>query len=155
MARLDDLAACASSLCCPTLVIGGNTSLREIPSLQRIQFLGESVTVMSGIPNPFTVVGWITVLLILVFVADASRTAWRRGDRRKALVVGGSVEFFLVMGLATSALLLWGPLEVPLALSLCYQGLVAVMGYELTRDLLRASQLVRELRGERGRAARK
>ena len=39
-------------------------------------------------------------LLILVFVADASVTAWRRGDRRKALMVGGSVEFFLLAGLA-------------------------------------------------------
>ena len=36
----------------------------------------------------------LSSVLLLVFVADASVTAWRRGDRRKALMVGGSVEFF-------------------------------------------------------------
>ena len=39
------------------------------------------------------------MFLIIVFVADASVTAWRRGERRKALIVGGGVEFFLMLGI--------------------------------------------------------
>ena len=80
-----------------------NLNYREITSLRHIQFLGEPVTVFTGVPNPWMLVGQSAVLLLLVFVADAIVTAWRRGDRRKALMVGGSVEFFLLAGLGTSA----------------------------------------------------
>ena len=82
---------------------------------------------------------------MLVFVWDASVTAWRRGDRRKAWMVGGGVAFFVLAGLATSSIVLWGNIQAPLVVSHCYLGLVAVMGYELSRDVLRASELVREL----------
>ena len=89
--------------------------------------------------------GYVTMLLILIFVADASVTAWRRGERRKALMVGGSVEFFLLLGTVQAALIHWAHLPIPVVISPLYLGLVAVMGYELSRDVLRASQLVHEL----------
>jgi PAS domain S-box-containing protein len=130
----------------PNLLIGGNVTLRAIPGLQHMQFLGDSVTVNRGVPNPWNLLGSFTVLLVLIFVADASVAAWRRGDRRKALIVGGSAEFFLGTGLVTSVWINWGGLHLPQALSLYYLGLVAVMGYELSRDVLRASQLGHELR---------
>ena len=72
------------------------STIREVTSLRHIQFLGESVTVIGGVPNPLTLFGQFGVVLVLIFVADASVTAWRRGDRRKALMVGGSVVFFLL-----------------------------------------------------------
>ena len=89
--------------------------------------------------------GYATMVLILFFVADASVTAWRRGDRRKALMVGGSVEFFLLLGNVETALIYWQNLPIPIVLSPLYLGLVAVMGYEVSRDVFRASQLVHEL----------
>ena len=84
-------------------------------------------------------------VLLLVFVADAGITAWRRGDRRKALMVGGSVEFFVLIGFGQSALVFWANLQMPITLSVLYMGMISVMGYELSRDVLRASQLVGEL----------
>ena len=114
--------------------------------LQHAQFLGESVTVPGGVPNPVMLFGQSTVVLILVFVADAGITAWRRGDRRKALMIGGSAEFFLLSGLGTSAVVMWGYVQAPIAISPLYLGMVAVMGYELSHDVLRASQLVKELK---------
>ena len=113
--------------------------------LQRIQFLGEPVTVPTGIVNPWQLVTQTTVILILVFVADASVTAWRQGDRRKALIVGGSVEFSLLTAIVTAAPVTWGVARAPYIFSLPYMCLVLVMGYELSRDVLRASQLVEEL----------
>jgi signal transduction histidine kinase len=41
---------------------------------------------------------------------------------------------------------IWGHVQAPLVFSLLYLGLVAVMAYELSTDVLRASQLVHELR---------
>jgi signal transduction histidine kinase len=124
---------------------GQNLTYRSMLSLEHIEFLGESVTVGVGVPNPWQLVTQTTVILILVFVADASMTAWRRGDRRKALIVGGSVEFSLVTAFVTAAPVTWGFAKAPYIFSLPYMCLVLVMGYELSRGVLRASQLVAEL----------
>ena len=136
----------------PSLLMGGNPNLREIPSLQQMQFLGESVTLTRGIPGTWALIGSLTLVLTLIFVADASITAWRRGDRRKALIVGGSVWFFLLVGLVTSLMTYWAGFNIPPANSLYYQGLIAVMGYELSRDVLRASQLAHDLRASEARS---
>jgi PAS domain S-box-containing protein len=116
-------------------------------ALGQIRFLGEFVTVLGGgVAQPLlTLFGQSSIVLVLVFVADASVTAWRRGDRRKALVVGGSVEFFLLTGLGSSSLVFWAHLQIPIVYSLLYVCLVAVMGYELSHDVLRASQLLHDL----------
>ena len=55
----------------PSLLMGGNPSLREIPTLQQMQFLGESVTLNQGIPGFWALIGSLTVLLTVIFVADA------------------------------------------------------------------------------------
>jgi two-component system, LuxR family, sensor kinase FixL len=128
-----------------TFLAGMNVNYQAVSNLRRIEFLGESVTVLGGTLNPLTLLGQFGVFLIVVFVVNASVTAWRRGDRRKARMIGGSVAFFILAGLGTSSIVLWGNVQVPIVVSHCYLGLVVVMGYELSRDLLRASQLVKEL----------
>ncbi len=127
-------------------LIWGNVNYLEITSLHRMAFLGDSVTVFTGVRNPWMLFGYMTMLLILIFVADASVTAWRRGERRKALLVGGTAEFFLLLGTVQAALIHGAHLPIPVVISPLYLGLVAVMGFELSRDVLRASQLVDELR---------
>ena len=129
----------------PTFLFGASVNYREITSLRPVMFLGEPVTIFKGIPNPWMLLGYATMVFILGFVADASITAWRRGDRRKALTAGGSIVFFLLLGNVETALIYWKSLPIPIILSPLYLGLVAVMGYELSRDVFRASQLVREL----------
>ena len=71
-------------------------------------------------------------------------TVWRRGDRRRALLIGGS----MVLG----AILTWhvpmvirGIVEAPFFLALTYTGVVAAMAYDLSRDIARAARLAREL----------
>ena len=128
-----------------TFVAGLNVNYLTVSSPRHIQFLGESIAVLGGVPNPLMAFGQFGVLLILVFTVDASVTAWRRGDRRKAVTVGGSVDFFILAGLATVSVVIWGNVQAPIVISPCYLGLVLVMGYELSRDVLRASQLVHDL----------
>ena len=126
-------------------LVWGNVNYLEITSLRQVQFLGDSVTAFTGIRNPWMLFGYATMLLILIFVADASVTAWRRGERRKALMVGGSVEFFLLLGTVGAALIHWAHLPIPVLIAPLYLGLVVMMGSELSRDVLRASRLVHEL----------
>ena len=128
-----------------TFAAGLNVNYQTVAPPRHIQFLGESISVLGGVPNPLMAFGQFGVLLILVFTVDASVTAWRRGDRRKAVTVGGSVDFFILAGLATVSVVIWGNVQAPIVISHCYLGLVLVMGYEMSRDVLRASQLVHDL----------
>src|SRR4029077_17919098 len=85
-----------------------NLNYREIPSLQHFSWWGgETVSAPVGVPNPWTLVGQLSLLLLLIFFLDVTITVWRRGDRRRALMVGGSAVFFLALLLGESALVTW------------------------------------------------
>ena len=126
-------------------LVGQNLNYREITHLGHIPFLGESVSVAAGVPNPWMVVGQLSLIMLLIFAADATVTAWRRGDRRSALTVGGSIMFFSFVSTGQSMLVFWGVVQAPIVASIPFLGLVMAMGYELSRDVFRASQLVGEL----------
>ena len=122
-----------------------NINFRKITALRHIWFLGESVSVPIGVTNPWVLVAQLSLLLLVIFVADAAITAWRRGDRRQALTVGGSILFFVAAGTAQGTAINWGIFSTPVTVSLFYQGLVAAMAYELSYDVLHAAALARRL----------
>ena len=124
---------------------GQNLNYREITRLQHIPFLGETVQIAKGVPNPWMLVGQLSLVALSLFAADASVTAWRRGDRRSALTVGGSIVFFALVSTIQSLVVFWGIVQAPISASLSFMGLIAVMGYELSYDTLRASHLARDL----------
>ena len=123
-----------------------NLNYREISVLRHLPFLGDTVSVAEGVPNPWMLVGQLSLLLFVIFVADASIAAWRRGDRRQALVVGGSIAVIAVGSTLEAVLVMWGVVHAPLTISFLFQGLVAVMGYQLSDDALRAVRLADDLR---------
>src|SRR5205814_3278525 len=122
-----------------------NINYRQITALRHISFFGEPVSVATGVPNPWMLVAQVSLLLLVIFVADAMITAWRRGDRRQAAVVGGSILFFVVLGTAQGVAIGWGLISMPITVSLFYQCLVAAMAYELSYDVLHAAALARRL----------
>jgi two-component system, LuxR family, sensor kinase FixL len=128
-------------------LIGQNLNYREITSLRHISVLGEPVSIAEGVRNPWMLLGQMSILGLLIFVVDATITVWRRGDRRLALMVGGSIMFFLLVGSAPSALSLWGIIQWPPTTSLFFVGIIAAMSYELGGEALHAAQLARDLRG--------
>ncbi|MCX6915685.1 MAG: PAS domain-containing protein, partial [Verrucomicrobia bacterium] len=85
------------------------------------------------------------LLLLVLFVADATVTVWRRGDRRQALTVGGSIVFFTLAGTVQAVLVLWEMVHWPMTTSFFYLGIVVAMGYDLSRETLRAAQLSEDL----------
>jgi two-component system sensor kinase FixL len=122
-----------------------NLNYREITALRHVSFLGDTVVVAEGVPNPWMLIGQLSLLLLVIFVADAVITVWQRGDRRQALLVGGSMVFFVVAGTGQVVLILWGIIHAPITASLFFMGVVAAMGYELSQDVLRAARLSDEL----------
>jgi two-component system, LuxR family, sensor kinase FixL len=59
-------------------------------------------------------VGQLSLLLLVIFAADAAITAWRRGDRRQALVLGGGIVFLASMGTMRAILVFWGIISAPI-----------------------------------------
>ena len=123
-----------------------NINFRQITALRYISFLGEFVSVPRGVPNPWVLVAQFSLLLLLIFVLDATITVWRRGERRQALIVGGSILLFTTAGTVEGVTIAWGIIEMPVTVSLFYQAIVAAMAYELSYDILHATALARRLR---------
>jgi two-component system sensor kinase FixL len=125
---------------------GQNLNYREITRLRHISFLGESVPIAVGVPNPWMLVGQVSILALVIFILDATITVWRRGERRLAVALGGSILLFAGAGAGQTALVSWGVVQWPLVPSLFYLGVIVAMGYELANDALRAAHLARDLR---------
>jgi len=127
-------------------VFNPNLNYREITALRDVSFLGERVVVADGIPNSWMLIGQLSLLLLVIFVADAAISVWQRGDRRQALSVGGSIVFFVVAGTVQTMLIFWGIIHTPITASVFFMAIVAAMGYELSQDVFRAARLSDDLR---------
>ncbi len=122
-----------------------NLNYVEIHGVHRVPFLGEAVSVAEGVVSPWTRLGELSSLLVLLFLADATVSVWRRGDRRRAVTVGGSALLFILVAAGVSSLVHAGVLRWPYLVSIPYFGIVAAISFELTSDILRASELSRRL----------
>jgi two-component system sensor kinase FixL len=130
-----------------------NINYREIISLRHVSFFGERVACAEGVTNPWTLIGQLSLILVVIFLADATITVWRRGDRQRATMLGGSMVLFAVAGVGQSILIFWGITHGPLTASFFFMGVVATMGYELSQDLLRTARLSDDLRESEHRMA--
>jgi two-component system sensor kinase FixL len=122
-----------------------NVHYREITALRRLSWGGEMASVPLGTPNHWSLVNQVTLLLLLAFFIDATITVWRRGDRKRALLVSGSIIFFGVIVVAQVMLVVRGVIQVPFVSCFAYLGIVAALGYQLCDDTVRAPQLARKL----------
>jgi PAS domain S-box-containing protein len=126
-------------------VLSPNINYRKVIGLRHIPFLGESVSLPVGVPNPWMLVAQCSLLLLVIFAVDATISVWRRGNRKQALVVGGSIVLLVVLASAQAVVMTWGIVAMPLMVSLFYLLLVGAMAYELSYDLIRAARVNRQL----------
>jgi PAS domain S-box-containing protein len=123
-----------------------NLSYRQITSLMKVSWWGgETASVPVGVTSPWILVAQLSSVLLIVFFINATITVWRRGDRERALRVGGALSLFSLIAVGEALLVVWGILQVPFLACFTILGLLAVMGYELCSDILRAAKLAREL----------
>jgi len=119
-------------------------NFRAITDIRHFSWGGEILSVPVGLPNPWGLISHVSLLLLLIFFVDATITVWRRGDRRRALLVGGSMIFGAILAWHVP-LVIWGAIEVPFFLGFTYTAIVAAMGYELSNDMAQAAQLAGKL----------
>jgi len=126
-----------------------NLDYKQITGLRHLMvFGGERIALAKGIENPWIKVSELSSLFLLIFVVDASITLWHRGYRRarhRAVVVGGSMTFFISIAAGTSALIEAGLMRSPYLISLPFLAIVLAMGYELSSDVVRAARITRQL----------
>src|SRR6184192_1015837 len=125
-------------------IFTSSINYRQITGLRQFPWGGEIISVPIGVANPWGLLSSVSLLLLLIFFVDATITVWRRGDQRRALVVGGSMIFGAILAWHVP-LVIWGIIDIPLFLCFAYSGIVAAMAYELSYDLLHAAQLSRRL----------
>src|SRR5438094_3425021 len=126
-------------------VVTPNINFRRITSLRHFSWWGgDMISMPVGVANPWGLLSSVSLLLVLVFFVDATITVWRRGDRRRAFVVGVSMIFGAILAWHVP-LVIWGIIDVPFFLCFAYSGIVAAIAYELSHDLLHAAQLALRL----------
>jgi PAS domain S-box-containing protein len=127
------------------LILTPNINFRKITSIRHLGLWGgEMASLPVGVPNPWGILSLISLPLLLIFFVNAMITVWRRGDRRRALIIGVSMIFGTILALHVP-LVIWGVIHVPFFLCFAYTGIVAAMGYELSNDVFHAAQLARKL----------
>jgi PAS domain S-box-containing protein len=128
---------------------GINLHIGSIKSLQKVNFLGEPVAMLGEwTPNPWVRLGQLAALVQVVYVIDASLRLWRTGareSRRRAVLVGATLAFFILFASAQAGLVVAGVLRMPIIVSFPFLAVLLAMSYELSRDTLRAKQLAGEL----------
>jgi two-component system, LuxR family, sensor kinase FixL len=128
---------------------GSSLHFTVIHALEQVSFLGETVSIVSSWEqNPWVRVGQLASLVQIAYVMDASLRLWRRGapdDRRRAVLIGGSLVLFILMAAGHSGLAAAGISRVPLIVSFPFFVTVLAISLELTRDVHRAALLARDL----------
>ena len=121
-------------------------ALRQMPT-----FWGEQFTVAVGPANPWVQLSNLASLLIVIYVLDAAAGAWRRGERRRAALVGGSVATFMVLGGLQAPLIDAGIIEMPYMISFAFLAIVLALSYELVSNAVLASRYAKEIRANEQR----
>ena len=118
----------------------------SIEELVRIQFLGTEVSVVEGIPSPFSIIGQVSLLVLAGYLVDATWRSTKGEQRPGAIHVGLSAVFFVLALSLQMMFALWGFIEMPIVASLFFAGILIVMGVELSEDMLRSAKLAEHLK---------
>lgn len=132
-----------------------NFHFHSIEALRQITYFGDQISVIAaGTPRQLQWVANASMLLLFGFVADAAVRRWRKGgreSRRKAVVIGLGIGVPMVCNVALNQLAMYGLIHRPIYATMWFVGMLAVVSYELGRELIlnaRARLQVAQLRGE-------
>src|SRR4029453_12653319 len=94
-------------------ILTPNINFRRVTSLRHFSWWGdEMISMPVGVANSWGLLSSVSLLLLLIFFVDATVTVWRRGDRRRALLLGGGMIFGAILAWHVP-LVIWGIIDVP------------------------------------------
>ena len=126
-----------------------------IRSLQQITFLGQTVSIPGDVDlNPLMWLAQVAFPLWLAFSLDATLACRRRnraGETPRPCWIGGLLVVFIATGTTHGVLVFNRIIDSPLLASMPFTLISLGMGYELSREVLRASHLARDLHASEDR----
>jgi two-component system sensor kinase FixL len=145
------LIACSRAVILATnFLVEPNFNFQSIDSIARIRWLGEWVTIVDRATTAQRQWGaTLTTILLFAYIVDACVVAWRTGsseNRRRTLVFGTGVSLFFIPAIVNFQLVIWGVWRTPLLIAPPFLIALGAMGFEMSREILRASRLAAELR---------
>jgi signal transduction histidine kinase len=127
-----------------------NINFARIDSIKEISFLGDQVTVVaSAVTGEQQWLALLATVLFPVFVLDLGITMVRRnepGDRRAVAAIVVPMLATIVLASLLTQLVIWRVAELPILVVPPFLIVMTAMTIELSRDVLRASRLARDLR---------
>jgi two-component system sensor kinase FixL len=127
-----------------------NINFERIDSVRQIPFLGEQVTVVgSAVTGPYQWLALTAVILFTLFMLDVGITLVRRngpGDRRIAAMILAPVFVSITLSSLLTQMVIWRVVDLPILLVPPFVIAMVAMAFELSRDVLHASRLARDLR---------
>jgi PAS domain S-box-containing protein len=105
---------------------------------------GEVVRLAVGTPNPWRIVGDVANVGFLIYLLDTTVRLVRRGQRRDAWLIGGSL-FALSLSVLAIIPTDLGMVEFPAIHPFAFLLIVAAMGWDLSDTVVREAQLAREV----------
>jgi len=105
---------------------------------------GEKVAYLSGTTNPLRIIGDLVLFGFLLILLDSTVRMARRGEGRQARLLGISLVVY-ALGLLTIIPADIGWFHLPSPHTFAFLLIVAAMSWDLSEDLIRASELSREV----------
>ena len=105
---------------------------------------GEQVARVSGATNPLRVVGDLVLIGFLLVLLDTTVRMVRRGEKRQARLLGGSLAVYALALLSIIPVDI-GWIALPSPHTFAFLFIVAAMSWDLSEDLIRAARLSREV----------
>ena len=127
---------------------GVNLNYREITSLHFWTMSdGGLITSPLGIRNPWMILAQLSIILLVVYLIDASISARRlpAAERARILAISMAMLVFTVSSAAWTMAIITGALNAPMVIIPMFIGVLLVMSYTLSSDFLQASRLALNL----------
>jgi len=130
-----------------------NLNYDRVTGVGSIVLWGERISVTEGIRSPWSTLGETAAFLLVLFLVGATWEVWRRGDRRRAVVICGSMLFVATVSWLHTTLVHAGIFRSPYVISMVYIVVVVAMYAELTRDVVKGAEVAEKLHEVEGHAA--
>ncbi len=129
------------------IFLPGNLTFSEISAITKNKTLwGEPYSLPVGTENqPYKSIVDFASLLILVYVSHATIAAFRKGARKRAIVVGGSILAFIIIGGIHTPLVDAGLVKTPYMISFAFGAISFALCLDLVDSALVASRSQREI----------
>ena len=138
-----------TALLVPNFTVGDNNSFRQVHQLAQVPAFGSKVSaVWRATQSPCSALVELSQIGWLAYVLDAAVKLWKRGgrdDRRRAVLVGGSMALVIILAGVAPTLFYLAGVRAPLTITLSFTSLMLALGSELSVEADRAARAARRL----------